>query len=104
MSKEHRSWLVVAAVTTLTVVLGIRTMGSATAQEEATQSAVLTWSPVKSTGLLGASAVYRAKVPGGWLVVVREEAEKDRRSREGRAIGIGVGAGAAFVPDPQHSW
>ncbi len=41
------------------------------------------WTPLK-----GNVACLRAKVPGGWLVMV----------------GYGQGAGLTFYPDPQHLW
>lgn len=39
-------------------------------------------------GLINYMKTMRAKVPGGWLVVVA----------------FGQGEGVAFVPDPTHEW
>lgn len=49
------------------------------------------WEKITQTGSDGSwvNVLYRAKVPGGWLVVV----------------GIyGSGGGITFYPDPQHEW
>lgn len=43
-------------------------------------------------------AVYRAKIPGGWLVLMRQF---DFDKINGWGWGYG---GAAFVPDPNHQW
>jgi hypothetical protein len=43
----------------------------------------------------GANSVYRAKVPGGWLVLVRCVPSSSYR---------GEGAGITFMPDPEHKW
>jgi hypothetical protein len=38
-----------------------------------------------------ALATYRAKVPGGWIVIILQS-------------GFSVGANPFFVPDPKHEW
>jgi hypothetical protein len=43
----------------------------------------------KAQGMLIVNAVYRARVPGGWLVLA------------GHNNGIG---GVTFYPDPKHEW
>jgi hypothetical protein len=46
----------------------------------------LTWEKIKNKGLwMGASDSYRAKVPGGWLVLTPQGA-------------------IAFFPDSAHQW
>lgn len=51
----------------------------------------LTWHPVNSSSAGGEffrlGDVYRAKVPGGWFVMVTNNAR-----------------GLMFYPDPHHSW
>lgn len=44
----------------------------------------------------------RARVPGGWLVVIRE-LQSDRQMA-GDGVGIGVGTAVTFYPDPGHAW
>lgn len=51
-------------------------------------AALVEWEELKSSG--GLLSVYRAKVPGGWLVYVCNGYHKH--------------AGATFYPDPTHSW
>lgn len=47
---------------------------------------VIRWEKLKSLGLWqGHAEAYRAKIPGGWLVL------------------LGTGE-AVFVPDPGHEW
>ena len=107
MRKEHRSWLVVAAVTALVVFLGIRTLGTTTqAQEKRVPSPQFMWRPIKSPGAPRSLNVYRTKVPGGWLVLVSEFREKGQhnRSPDGYGYGVGIGSGVTFVPDPEHTW
>jgi len=40
--------------------------------------------------------LWRAKVPGGWLVMTKYDAEKYDAG--------GTSTGITFVPDPQHAW
>ena len=47
--------------------------------------------PPRAHGLL-----YRAPVPGGWLVYVVAESSS--------AFGASASGGLTFVPDPTHSW
>ena len=51
----------------------------------------LQWERLKSMGSLGTD-VFRAKVPGGWLVLARE------------VSGTAASASVAFYPDPDHQW
>ncbi|HBB96663.1 MAG TPA: hypothetical protein DC054_14860 [Blastocatellia bacterium] len=44
--------------------------------------------------------LYRAKIPGGWLVLMRNHKYHEEYS-ETWAYGYG---GATFVPDPNHEW
>ena len=106
MRKEHRSWLVVATVTALVVFLGMRTLGTATqAQEKRIRPQQFMWIPIKAQGTPAPLLkVYRANVPGGWLVLVQDKAEKGRDRGNGYGYGVGVGSGVTFVPDPEHKW
>lgn len=105
MRKEHQSWLVVAIVTALVVFVGMRTLGTTTQAQEKRVPRQFMWIPIKTEGapepLL---KVYRAQVPGGWLVLVHDKAEKGRDSGNGYGYGVGVGSGVTFVPDPEHTW
>lgn len=47
----------------------------------------LQWERIEG-GFFSSREVYRAKVPGGWLV----------------ACHINLGGGVTFVPDPDHEW
>jgi hypothetical protein len=58
------------------------------APPRAETSELLEWSDVKSSGAL--LSVYRAKVPGGWLVYA--------------CNGYHHHGGVTFYPDPTHSW
>ncbi|MFP4354799.1 MAG: hypothetical protein ACLFUJ_06705 [Phycisphaerae bacterium] len=53
----------------------------------------LTWQRIKSAGEDGSpDMLYRAAVPGGWLVAVTENGMD------------GIGTGLTFLPDAQHEW
>lgn len=59
---------------------------------------VLQWEPVESIGdwrpddyALAHVALYRAKVPGGWLVAVKGSYQAN-------------GMGLTFYPDPLNAW
>jgi hypothetical protein len=105
MRKEHRSWLVVVVVTGVVVFLCMRTLGTTTQAQEKRVPANLVWSPIKDSGAPSRMNVYRAKVPGGWLVLVHHKEEKIQGSSSGgRGVGVGIGSGLTFVPDPEHRW
>ncbi len=56
----------------------------------------------ESISNVGGWKLYRAKIPGGWLVRI-----SDTRSVTigvSTSIGVGTGAGVTFVPDPEHQW
>ena len=57
------------------------------------------WEKIKRTPHYG--NVYRARVPGGWLVLAdtwaRHEEGEDRHYD---ATGVGI----CFYPDPEHQW
>jgi hypothetical protein len=55
---------------------------------EAEEAPLMQWRDVRSTG--GLLAVYRAKVPGGWLVYVGN--------------GYHHHGGVTYYPDPNHEW
>jgi hypothetical protein len=55
--------------------------------------AVFRWRDLDRALWLGGDS-YRAKVPGGWLVLVRA-LQRDGNSTPG---------GLTFVPDPEHTW
>ncbi len=40
--------------------------------------------------------LYRAKVPGGWLILL-----SDKSDDAARAWGMGA---LTFIPDPEHEW
>ena len=109
MRKEHRSWLVVATVTALVVFLGMRTLGTTTqAQEKQVRPQKLFFSRIESPGGPSSLMVFRANVPGGWLVLVHENVEKSR-NRPGRGTDANVLSVESFsVPtetpssDQQH--
>ena len=50
------------------------------------------WEKVKTNKWLKDWELYRAKVPGGWLVATK-----------GRP-GWGGGTGLTFYPDPEYAW
>lgn len=102
MRKEHQSWLVVAIVTALVVFVGMRTLGTTTQAQEKRVPHQFMWIPIKTEG--ASTKVYRAQVPGGWLVLVRENLTKGRSSSDGYGYGVGIGSGVTFVPDPEHTW
>jgi hypothetical protein len=63
-------------------------MGIFSSKESGTP--VLFWQ--KLTSESGPRHTCRAKIPGGWLLAVRE-------------YGVdGIGAGVTFIPDPNHEW
>ncbi len=47
--------------------------------------------------------IYRARIPGGWLVVMRQFDFDCGGPRDAAGWGWGYG-GMTFVPDPQHAW
>lgn len=48
--------------------------------------------------------IYRAKIPGGWLVLM-QNFDYEYRDRPDTSYGYGWGyGGATFVPDPNHIW
>ena len=49
---------------------------------------MLEWKKIEDSGASHYGSVYRAKVPGGWLVLVAQT--------EGTAL--------TFYPDPNHTW
>jgi len=105
MSKQHRSWLVVAVVTGMVVFLCMRTLGTTTqAQEKTVPPPQLVWSPIKDAGAPNRLRVYRARVPGGWLVLVHHKEERSQSNGSGVGVGVGIGSGVTFVPDPEHTW
>ncbi len=55
---------------------------------EKTGEQALEWTEMRSSG--GLLSVYRAMVPGGWLVYV--------------CNGYGHHGGVTFYPDPNHVW
>ena len=49
--------------------------------------------------------VYRAKIPGGWLVLMQQQAAWHFTPPGHRPYGIGWGyGGTTFIPDPKHKW
>jgi len=44
--------------------------------------------------------LHRAKVPGGWMVMMQQY---DAQATTSHAFGYGFG-GLTFVPDPNHEW
>ncbi len=63
-------------------------LGAAAEQAPGPRSGGMEWEEVRSSG--GLLSVYRAKVPGGWLVYV--------------CNGYYHHGGVAFLPDPNHDW
>ncbi len=61
------------------------------AKSESTAQGELLWHKLNSScsegRVFSLGNVYRAKVPGGWLVVVVDNA-----------------SGVTFYPDPEHNW
>lgn len=61
----------------------------------------LTWKPLVGSpddpvDEVYISEIYRAKIPGGWLVRVIDPADYDIPVRLSNCI--------VFVPDPRHEW
>ena len=104
MRKKHRGWFGVAAVTAAVVFLVVQTISTTRAQGDPARPATMIWAPVKDAGAPPSLNVYRAKVPGGWLVLVHQQKEKGQSSSQGFGMGLGIGSGVTFVPDPEHSW
>ena len=44
----------------------------------------------------GIGEIWRAKVPGGWLVLAERSVSFNNSA--------GIGVGLAFYPDPNHTW
>ncbi len=101
-----RSWLVALFVILVMVVWGMQTSPSELrAQSRPATSPKFIWSRVRAPGgPAGPLYVYRAPVPGGWLVMVHQERERGARNGEGYGYGMGVGNGVTFLPDPDHAW
>lgn len=75
------------------------------AQEQPARTTQITWRLVPTGNTQRLPNVYRAKVPGGWLVLAYEKTTKEKRSIPGNyGIGMGIGTGVTFVPDPGHTW
>ncbi len=105
MHNAHRSWLVVAAMAAVIVVLGVRAFGTPTeAQEQRVRSPQFIWSPINDAGGPASLRVYRASVPGGWLVLVHHKMERGQKNGQGYGLGAGIGSGVTFVPDSNHTW
>ena len=105
MLKEYQSWLIVVTVMVVIVFIGLQTQRTTTqAQEKTARPAQVNWRHVQDAGGPVALNVYRAEVPGGWLVLVHRQMEKGQRNGSGYGHGVGVGSGVTFVPDPEHTW
>ena len=59
--------------------------------EEQEKAATLVWEKIRSS--MSKKSMYRAKVPGGWIV---REAYGSLKS--------GIALAMVFVPDPKHKW
>lgn len=115
MLKQHRGWFVVVAASVIVVLVGVQFGGTKTVAQEKKQktvvpSASLQWRVVASTAPFPRTAkLYRAEVPGGWLVCVHD-AKEDAKSFKGmptgggQGLGIGISTGLTFVPDPDRNW
>lgn len=54
---------------------------------------------------LPAFLLYRAKIPGGWLVLMMQQDTEHFTPPGHKPYGIGWGyGGATFIPDPCHAW
>ena len=102
MLKQYRAWLLV--VVAVVMVLATRTRQHTTAQEPTVLTRTIRWHTMQQTGAPSTSRIFRAKVPGGWLISVHDREARSRKTREGVGHGIGVSAGVTFVPDPEHKW
>jgi hypothetical protein len=73
--------------------------GSFQQQENAATNAPkqLRFESLPVVGITSSTNLYRAKVPGGWLVA----SSYLKMNNQGGAAG---GSGLTFVPDPNHSW
>lgn len=58
------------------------------------------WEKLKNTPHYG--NVYRAQVPGGWLVLADTWARQDEVGEHRHYASSGVGI--TFYPDPSHEW
>jgi len=47
--------------------------------------------------------IYRTKIPGGWLVLMRQHDFQFESVSDTYGYGWGYG-GMTFVPDPDHKW
>ena len=90
-----RPWLLVLAALTLGLVtyavLGVAKAAPQQAVRQFEEPRGMNWQHVWS---LGSQHLARAKVPGGWLVLL------ETRGRQG----ITSGGGITFYPDPKHTW
>ena len=71
MIKQHRVLLVVASVTVAALIIGVWPRHRMTrAQEQADPASHLEWHQSTPTSAPPKSKLYRAAVPGGWLVCI----------------------------------
>ena len=67
--------------------------------------AILKWEYMESAGYADGefsspTAIYRAKVPGGWLVLTSNSSSVYRDVEEISSVSNSL----AFIPDPRHEW
>lgn len=60
---------------------------------------VVTWQRLVNDGATG--RIWRAAVPGGWLVRVDDVLPNDTEFRDGDAS---YALSVTFLPDPEHQW
>lgn len=74
------------------------------AQQPAGGQKPMIWQEVKHVGGPTRTWLYRAPVPGGWLVMAQRFEQDTATLSNGVGRGLGVGSGLTFVPDPDHAW
>lgn len=62
---------------------------------------LLEFKEIKTKGIAGNTFVKRAKVIGGWLVLVTQP---NTEYQESHTKEYGFSRSITFVPDPEHKW
>ncbi|MCO6456912.1 MAG: hypothetical protein J5I93_16560 [Pirellulaceae bacterium] len=105
MFKTHRGiWLPILVGAVLLAAGFWFKQSPTSAQQPAGGQQPMIWQQVKHAGGPERTWLYRAPVPGGWLVMVQRHEQDTATLTQGVGRGLGVGSGLTFVPDPEHAW